>query len=52
YQCKHCTFSTNFHSVIEQHISTNHSQDRELMCPYCKVKLVDNDHIMSHYNTH
>ncbi|ELT92876.1 hypothetical protein CAPTEDRAFT_204923 [Capitella teleta] len=51
YQCKYCTFLTNYYPVIIQHGSTKHSKYRELLCTYCKYKLVDNAHIKFHYNT-
>ncbi|ELU03255.1 hypothetical protein CAPTEDRAFT_204155, partial [Capitella teleta] len=51
YQCKYCTFFTNYYPVIVQHGSTKHSEYHELLCTYCKYKLVDNAHIKFHYNT-
>ncbi|ELT88097.1 hypothetical protein CAPTEDRAFT_28044, partial [Capitella teleta] len=51
HKCKYCTFLTNYYPVIIQHGSTKHSKYRELLCTYCKYKLVDNAHIKFHYNT-
>lgn len=52
YQCKHCTYSSNFKNSIEQHISEKHPDDRELICSYCKISLAKGDSlIVKHFQT-